>query len=48
MFQCARVRPGTNSEFFKGNMDDGGLLNGLAHLDQALEVYFSTTQAPKW
>ena len=38
VFQCARVRPGTNSEFFE-EIWTMVACNGLAHLDQALFVF---------
>ena len=33
--------------FYSGDMDVGGMLICLAHLDQAMYVCFSATKAPK-
>ena len=43
VFQCVGVRPGMNS---LGDMANGGVLIGLAHVDQSLQVCFSAAKAP--
>ena len=47
VFKCVGVEPGTNSGFFLGDTDVGGMLLALAHLDQTMYVCFSATKTPK-